>query len=93
MAKKLSQEEKDQKKKIILAFGLSENDTGSPEVQVALLTWRIKRLQEHLQKHPHDFHSKRGLVKLVHRRRRMLKYLQSLDNQRYEELARKLGLK
>ncbi len=93
MGKKLSKEEKEQKQKIIKAFALGEKDTGSPEVQVALLTWRIKKLQEHLQKHPHDFHSKRGLVKLVHRRRRMLKYLETLNSKRYQDLVSKLGLK
>jgi len=93
VAKKLSKEEKDQKKKIIEAFALSKSDTGSPEVQIALLTWRISKLQLHLQNHQHDFHSKRGLVRLVHQRRRMLRYLETLDKQRYEELVKKLGLK
>ena len=93
MSNKLSVEDKKQKDQIIKAFAVGDNDTGSPEVQVALLTWRIKRLQEHLQKHPHDFHSKKGLVKLVHRRRRMLRYLEELDKKRYESLVEKLGIK
>lgn len=93
MSNKLSVEDKKQKEQIIKAFAVGDKDTGSPEVQIALLTWRIKRLQEHLQKHPHDFHSKRGLVKLVHRRRRMLRYLEELDLDRYQALVKKLGIK
>ena len=93
MSNKLSVEDKKQKEQIIKAFAVGDKDTGSPEVQIALLTWRIKRLQEHLQKHPHDFHSKRGLVKLVHRRRRMLRYLEELDSDRYQALVKKLGIK
>ena len=93
MGKQLSEEDKKQKEQIIKAFAVGEKDTGSPEVQIALLTWRIKRLQEHLQKHPHDFHSKKGLVRLVHRRRRMLRYLEELDVKRYKALIDKLGIK
>jgi len=84
---------KEQKSKIIKEFALSDKDTGSPEVQIALLTWRILRLQEHLKEHPHDHHSRRGLVKMVHKRRKLLRYLNTLDEKRYNALVKKLGLK
>ena len=70
-----------------------EGDTGSPEVQVAILTRRIAHLTEHLREHKHDFHSRRGLLKLVGRRRRLLKYLQKKDVERYRALIAKLGLR
>ncbi|GGM67552.1 30S ribosomal protein S15 [Thermopolyspora flexuosa] len=81
------------KKKIIEEFGTGENDTGSPEVQVALLTRRIQELTEHLKVHKHDHHSRRGLLLLVGRRRRLLKYLQSRDIERYRSLIERLGLR
>lgn len=81
------------KKQIIAEYGTGENDTGSPEVQVALLTKRISELTEHLKVHKHDHHSRRGLLLLVGRRRRLLKYLQSRDIQRYRSLIERLGLR
>ncbi len=70
-----------------------EGDTGSPEVQVAVLTTRIRHLTEHLRTHKHDFHSRRGLLQMVGRRRRLLKYLQKKDVERYRTLIGKLGLR
>ena len=84
---------KDIKKQIIEKFGLSESDTGSPEVQVALLTARIQRLTEHFDKHGKDFHSKRGFIKLVKNRQRLLSYLKREDEKRYNKLIETLGLR
>jgi small subunit ribosomal protein S15 len=70
-----------------------EGDTGSPEVQVAVLTRRIAHLTEHLREHKHDYHSRRGLLQMVGRRRRLLKYLQKKDVERYRALIAKLGLR
>ncbi len=84
---------KEQKQAIIREFGLHENDTGSPEVQVALLTYRINHLTEHLKVHKKDEHSRRGLLKLVGRRRRLLRYLERTDRQRYRQLIERLGLR
>lgn len=70
-----------------------EGDTGSPEVQVAVMTERIRHLTEHLRTHKHDFHSQRGLLQLVGKRRRLLKYLQKKDIERYRALIGKLGLR
>ena len=81
------------KKEIIAGHATSEGDTGSPEVQVALLTRRIAELTEHLKVHKHDHHSRRGLLLLVGRRRRLLKYLASTDIERYRALISKLGLR
>ncbi|MDD3429206.1 MAG: 30S ribosomal protein S15 [Oscillospiraceae bacterium] len=81
------------KTEVIAANKLSENDTGSPEVQVALLTARINELQEHFKAHPHDYHSNRGLLKMVGRRRNLLAYLQKKDVERYRALIKKLGLR
>jgi len=81
------------KKEIIAGHATNEGDTGSPEVQVALLTRRINDLTEHLKVHKHDHHSRRGLLLLVGRRRRLLKYLQSKDIERYRALIQKLGLR
>ena len=81
------------KKEIIAGHATNEADTGSPEVQVALLTRRINDLTEHLKVHKHDHHSRRGLLLLVGRRRRLLKYLQSKDIERYRALIQKLGLR
>jgi small subunit ribosomal protein S15 len=81
------------KKAIISEYATSPNDTGSPEVQVALLTQRIKDLTEHLKVHKHDHHSRRGLLLLVGRRRRLLNYLQAQDINRYRSLIERLGLR
>jgi small subunit ribosomal protein S15 len=81
------------KKEIIAAHATVEGDTGSPEVQVALLTKRINGLTEHLKVHKHDHHSRRGLLLLVGRRRRLLQYLSREDINRYRALIEKLGLR
>ena len=78
---------------IIEEYATHDGDTGSPEVQVALLTTRIQHLTEHLREHKHDFHSRRGLLKMVGRRRRLLKYLQKKDVERYRTLISRLGLR
>jgi small subunit ribosomal protein S15 len=84
---------KDQKEQIIQTYARHEGDTGSPEVQIALLTTRIDQLTEHLKVHKHDEHSRRGLLKLVGQRRRHLKYLSRKDPESYRELIQKLGLR
>jgi small subunit ribosomal protein S15 len=81
------------KEEIIQEHRTHERDTGSPEVQVAVLTRRIGHLTEHLREHKHDYHSRRGLLKMVGRRRRLLKYLQKKDVERYRALIAKLGLR
>ena len=81
------------KKEILAEYATSEGDTGSPEVQVALLTRRINHLTEHLKVHKHDHHSRRGLLKLVGRRRRLLQYLQKRDLEGYRALIQELGLR
>ena len=81
------------KEEIIQEYATHEGDTGSPEVQVAVLTTRIRHLTEHMREHKHDFHSRRGLLKLVGRRRRLLKYLQKKDIERYRTLIGRLGLR
>lgn len=81
------------KKKIMAEYATSENDTGSPEVQIAMLTQRIKDLTEHLKEHKHDHHSRRGLLILVGQRRRLLQYLQRTDISRYRALIERLGLR
>jgi small subunit ribosomal protein S15 len=78
---------------IIAEHGKSANDTGSPEVQIALLTDRIQHLTDHLKTHPKDHHSRRGLLMLVGRRRRLLDYLRDLDVERYRSLISHLGLR
>jgi small subunit ribosomal protein S15 len=83
----------EQKQAIINEFRRHEGDTGSPEVQIALLTARINYLTEHLKKHRKDFHSRYGLVKLVGQRRRLLDYLAKEDIQRYRTLVQRLGLR
>ncbi|MEI6776033.1 MAG: 30S ribosomal protein S15 [Chloroflexales bacterium] len=85
--------EKDEKGSIIGDYQVHSNDTGSPEVQVALLTERINQLIDHLRTHIHDHHSRRGLLKLVGRRRRLLNYLQSRDKDRYRSVIERLGLR
>jgi small subunit ribosomal protein S15 len=81
------------KREIVGKFGRGENDTGSAEVQVALLTARINELTEHLREHRKDHHSRRGLLMLVGKRRRLLDYLQRSDIGRYRELIKELGLR
>ena len=81
------------KKTIIAEYATHEGDTGSPEVQIALLTTRIKDLTEHLKLHKHDHHSRRGLLLLVGQRRRLLGYLQDVEIQRYRVLIERLGLR
>ena len=83
----------DVKKQIIADYGSKEGDTGSPEVQVALLSRRISDLTEHLKTHKHDHHSRRGLLLLVGRRRRLLNYLAKTDINRYRSLIERLGLR
>ncbi len=84
---------KEQKQAIIQQFGLHDRDTGSPEVQIALLTYRINHLTEHLKVHKKDAHSRRGLLKMVGRRRRLLRYLERTDRRPYLELIERLGLR
>lgn len=84
---------KDEKTAIIEANRTSENDTGSPEVQIAILTKRINDLTEHLKTHQKDHHSRRGLFKMVGRRRNLLAYLQKKDIERYRAIIEKLGLR
>jgi len=81
------------KQEIIKEYATGDGDTGSPEVQVALLSRRISDLTEHMKVHKHDFHTQRGLLLLVGRRRRMLRYLESTDVQRYRALIERLGLR
>ena len=81
------------KEKIIAEYATKEGDTGSPEVQVALLTHRITELTEHLKEHKHDHHSRRGLLLMVGRRRRLLKYIAKQDITRYRALIERLGLR
>lgn len=84
--------EKEEKVKILKEFAQREGDTGSPEVQIALLTERIKRLTEHLKTHKQDIHSRRGLLQMVNKRRRILMYLTRKDPDRYKSMVQKLGL-
>ncbi|MDD2489694.1 MAG: 30S ribosomal protein S15 [Bacilli bacterium] len=83
----------EEKKKLIEKYAQSENDTGSPEVQIAILTEEINRLTEHLKEHIHDYHSKRGLLIKVGRRRNLLNYLLKTDVKRYREIIKKLKLR
>jgi len=84
---------KEQKQQIVAEFGRREDDTGSPEVQIAILTKRISDLTEHLREHRGDNHSRRGLIKMVGKRRRLLNYLQRTDLPRYREVCERLGLR
>jgi small subunit ribosomal protein S15 len=84
---------KESKQKIISEFKLHDSDTGSPEVQVAILTRRINELTEHLREHRKDHHSRRGLLKMVGQRRRLLNYLRNTDVERYRAILEKLGLR
>ena len=81
------------KSKIVAEYARAENDTGSPEVQVALLSARISELTEHFGEHKKDHHSRQGLLKMVNKRRKLLDYLKSKDQDRYRELIKKLGLR
>jgi small subunit ribosomal protein S15 len=83
----------DEKQKIIKRYARNDGDTGSPEVQIALLTKEINLLTEHLKVHTHDYHSKRGLLKKVGKRRSLLNYLLKNDVTRYREIIKKLGLR
>ena len=83
----------EQKKEILTEYGLHETDTGSAEAQVAMLTKRISDLTEHLKFHKHDHHTRRGLLGLVGKRRRLLRYLQTVDIERYRSLIERLGLR
>ena len=83
----------EQKQAIVEAYGRGENDTGSTEVQVALLTENINLLQGHFREHTHDHHSRRGLIRMVNSRRKLLDYLKRKDVGRYAELIKRLGLR
>ncbi|KFZ31534.1 30S ribosomal protein S15 [Pseudidiomarina salinarum] len=82
-----------QKAEIVKNFGQGENDTGSPEVQVALLTANINELQSHFKEHAKDHHSRRGLLRMVSQRRKLLDYLKRKNNQRYASLIERLGIR
>ena len=84
---------KDQKADTLKEFGVHETDTGSPEAQIALMTVRIRQLTEHLKYHKHDHHSRRGLLLLVGRRKRLLKYLAENNVERFRSLIERLGLR
>ena len=84
---------KEKKQEIIKEYQTKEGDTGSPEVQVAILTYRINDLNEHFKDHPKDFHSRRGLLKMVGQRRNLLGYLKEKDLERYRTLIARLGLR
>ncbi|MDZ5123554.1 30S ribosomal protein S15 [Staphylococcus epidermidis] len=86
----ISQQRKDE---LIKEYRVHETDTGSPEVQIAVLTAEISALNEHLREHKKDHHSRRGLLKMVGRRRNLLNYLRSKDIQRYRELIKSLGIR
>ncbi|HAI32980.1 MULTISPECIES: 30S ribosomal protein S15 [Thalassospira] len=83
----------ERKAELIKEYAQKDGDTGSPEVQVAILTERIKNLTEHMKEHNHDFHSRRGLLMMVGQRRRLLKYLQRKDQSRYESVIERLGIR
>ena len=82
-----------EKKEIIKAYAVHEGDTGSPEVQIAVLTAEINRLNDHLKQHKHDHHSRRGLLRMVGKRRNLLAYLRNKDINRYATLIERLGLR
>ena len=83
----------EKKEEIVKNYQISEGDTGAPEVQVALLTANIEELQKHFQSHKHDHHSRRGLIRMVNRRRKLLDYLRQKDTTRYSDLIKRLGLR
>lgn len=82
-----------QKKEIIEQFKTADGDTGSPEVQIALLTHRISVLSDHLKKHLHDVHSRRGLLSMIAKRRRLINFLERTDKERATDIAKRIGLK
>ena len=84
---------KETKAQIIAEYATHEGDTGSPEVQIALLTNRINELTAHLKENNHDHHSRRGLLKMVGRRRNLLAYLQKVDVERYRSIIKRLGIR
>ncbi len=84
---------KERKQAIMKEYAVHEGDTGSPEVQIAVLTEEINRLTEHMKEHKHDFHSQRGLMQKVGTRRNLLKYLKNKDLDRYQTLIKRLGLR
>lgn len=84
---------KEKKERLIREYRMHDNDTGSPEVQIALLTERINQLTEHLKGHPKDFNSRRGLLKLVGQRRKLLDYLKDTDLEGYQKIVEELGLR
>ncbi|MEQ8822333.1 MAG: 30S ribosomal protein S15 [Sumerlaeia bacterium] len=84
---------KDRKTEIIQEYGLKEGDTGSPEVQVAVLSERINNLTEHMKINKHDYHSRRGLLMMVGKRKRLLKFLRDRDIERYRDLIKRLGIR
>ncbi len=84
---------KEKKQEIIRTYGRSEGDTGSPEVQIAILTFRIRELTEHLKVNHKDHHSRRGLLKMVGKRRGLLDYLKKVDIERYRSIIEKLGIR
>jgi len=83
---------KEKKEEIIKSFQRHEQDTGSPEVQIAILTERINKLTEHMKKHKKDIHSRRGLIAMVNKRRKLLEYLKETDYKKYVEISQKIGL-
>lgn len=84
---------KEQKQAIIAEYGKDANDSGSADVQVAILTFRIKELTEHMKQHPKDFHTRRGLLMLVGKRRRLLVYIKNRDIEEYRSLIKRLGIR
>ena len=84
---------KESKKEIISNFATNEKDTGSAEVQIAVISERIKNLSEHFKNHNHDNHSKRGLLALVNKRKKLLSYLSKKDNSKYLEITKKLNIR
>ena len=83
----------ERKAELVAEYGLKAGDTGSPEVQVALLTANIQELQDHFSSHKHDHHSRRGLIRMVNQRRKLLDYLKRKDTARYSDLIKRLGLR
>ena len=84
---------KDTVEKIVKEYQRHDKDTGSPEVQIAILTEKINRLTEHMKKHKKDLHSRRGLIAMVNKRKRLLEYLKETDYTKYVELVKKLGIR
>lgn len=89
----MSTQNENSKEEILKSYGLSEKDTGSPEAQIAILTEEINNLFAHLDDHPKDLHSRKGLVAMVNKRKRLLKYLKKESSERYSEIIKKAGLK